>query len=288
MRWVGQLLGEPVVHHRRLVGATSSEVYRIELGVGPPFVLRLFTSREWLAMEPDLAAHEGAALERAAMALLPAPRVLAVDEAGSEAGLPAVLMTEVAGSVVLRPPSLGSWLDGLAGSLAAIHEIEADDFAWAYRIWQDFDRVTLPSWSQQPGLWERVVDLAQRQPPSGPTRLIHRDFHPTNVLWSAGQVSGVVDWVNACRGPTGVDVAHCRLNLAAMYGVEVADGFSTRYANLTERSIDPIWDLRAVTEWLPECEVYPPWLDFGLTTLDTATVRTRLEEFATTALTRLS
>jgi Ser/Thr protein kinase RdoA (MazF antagonist) len=43
---------------------------------------------------------------------------------------------------------------------------------------------------------------------------LHRDYHPGNLLWNDGSLSGIVDWAFSCRGPRGVDVAHTRWNLA--------------------------------------------------------------------------
>ncbi len=285
--WVRRVLGNSVVHHEALVGATSSEVHRILIDGGPNVVLRLFTNAEWLAMEPDLAEHEATALEVAAGLEVPTPELLAVDPTGSEAGTPALLMSELPGLVVLRPPDKEPWLTGLAEAMAILHNFEVPGFPWKYRVWQNLDRLTVPYWSGRPALWEEVIDQVGPGAPPFSARFIHRDFHPTNVLWSEGRVSGIVDWVNACWGPPGVDLAHCRLNLTAMYGLEVAEDFAARYRALTNRSPDPIWDLIALIEWLPEGDVYPPWLDLGLTDLDTATVRTRLEDFARAALNRL-
>lgn len=91
-----------------------------------------------------------------------------------------------------------------------------------------------PRWSRKRRLWERAIDFALTTRPRIHEVFIHRDFHPTNVLWHRGAVSAVVDWVNACRGPAGVDVAHCRTNLALMYGAEVADRFLRAYMNMSE------------------------------------------------------
>jgi hypothetical protein len=30
-----------------------------------------------------------------------------------------------------------------------------------------------------------------------------------NVLWEENGISGIADWINACMGPIGIDVAHC-------------------------------------------------------------------------------
>jgi len=55
-------------------------------------------------------------------------------------------------------------------------------------------------------VWERAVEISRGPAPDLPAVLLHRDFHPGNVLWRYGRVSGVVDWLGACcpdpRRPT--------------------------------------------------------------------------------------
>lgn len=238
-------------------------------------------------MEPDLAQHEAAALTIAARSPVPTPTLLAVDADGSQAGVPAVLMSAVIGAVVVTPDDGEIWLDGLAATLAKLHDIEAVGFPWSYRLWQDLESLAPPRWAADPDIWERTIDRVRAHERQPSAAFIHRDFHPANVHWLEGSVSGVVDWVNACLGPWEVDVAHCRLNLAAMHGLDAADGFALRYETLTGRSFSPVWDLNQVVEWLPEAEVYPPWTELGLVGVDTATVRRRLERFAAHALDRL-
>ena len=67
---------------------------------------------------------------------------------------------------------------------------------------------------------------------------MHRDFHPGNVLWPHGRAS-VVDWANACRGPWGCDVAHCRDNLIRIDGQGAADRFLAEYRSLTGETLGP-------------------------------------------------
>ena len=55
--------------------------------------------------------------------------------------------------------------------------------------------------------------------------LLHRDFHPGNVLWRRGAVCGLVNWVGACTGPAVADVAHCRVNLLIV-GADAAGRFT--------------------------------------------------------------
>ena len=89
-------------------------------------------------------------------------------------------------------------------------------------------------------------------PAYAPT-FIHRDFHPGNVLWARGRVSGVVDWVNACAGPRGCDVATCRANLADLAGDRAADDFRAAYEALTGEAFHPYWDMACILENGPSC-----------------------------------
>jgi aminoglycoside/choline kinase family phosphotransferase len=107
--------------------------------------------------------------------------------------------------------------------------------------------------------------LAARRTQLHPS-LHHRDYHPVNVLWQNGEVSGVVDWVNACLGPAGADVAHCRANLAQMFGVGVAEEFLQAYLERAGGEYNPFWDVDSVLNmsW-PQPRFYLPWNEFGLT-----------------------
>ena len=99
-------------------------------------------------------------------------------------------------------------------------------------------------------LWHDAV------PAYRPT-FVHRDFHPGNVLWRRGRLSGVVDWANACRGPAGCDLAHCRANLMELSGRESADRFLAAYKSLTGEDYHPYWEVASVLEhgpshWTPQ------------------------------------
>ena len=110
---------------------------------------------------------------------------------------------------------------------------------------------------------------------------IHRDYHPTNVLWCGGAVSGVVDWINACRGPAGVDVAHCRTNLAQMCGPDSADRFLDAYREVADGFIyDPYWDVDSMLDMcLPKPTFYEPWAHFGLDRIAPAEIMRRVDAY---------
>jgi Ser/Thr protein kinase RdoA (MazF antagonist) len=100
-----------------------------------------------------------------------------------------------------------------------------------------------PPWSTRAAVWERALELFNAGPPPAPAVFIHRDFHAGNVLWSAGRLTGVVDWIECCVGPAFADVGHARANFAARLGLDVADEFAAAFGGH-----DPWFDLASVVD----------------------------------------
>lgn len=287
-QWAQQAIGAPVQSVQKMAGSTSTTLYRLRAG-DRQYVLRLFNNAEWLADEPDLALHEAAALQKAAETGMARPEVVALDEDGSVCGVPLLLMTFLQGAVELQPADFDDWLVQQAQTLARIHAVSADDFPWRYFPWFDADNLDVPQWSAFYDEWAMAIDIALGPEPDYRACFLHRDYHPVNLLWKGGQISGVVDWVNACRGPAGVDVAHCRGNLVAMYGLEVADRFLDLYQTFAGDAFvyHPYWDFANLVDGLPDKPgVYPPWLDFGLH-VTSAMMQERVEAWLMSLLARL-
>jgi aminoglycoside phosphotransferase (APT) family kinase protein len=272
---------------RPLPGSTSSTVVLIQSGRAR-WVLRVLDNARWLAAEPDLAEHEAAALRELKRAGLRGPELVAHASEGAGFCAPVLLMSFVEGAVELHPTDFDAWLSRLAAELVAIHSHSACGFAWQFRSWLARDGVAVPVWASEPALWQRAIDHVRGAPPSFTPTFLHRDFHPTNVLWQGGRVSGVVDWINACRGPAGVDVAHCRTNLCSLYGPDAADQFLAAYRAHGGAEHDPYWDLESLLEMcLPAPHYYPPWSDFGLGPIDLETLQRRSEALLERAVRRL-
>lgn len=268
----------------RLKGSTSSSVFLVQYWprtTPQRFVLRVLDNQEWLATEPEAAAHEAAALTQAQKVGLRAPRLVAYASADSGFGVPLVLMTFIEGTVELRPANFQRWLEGLAAELAAIHRHTANSLAWHYRSWVKKTALVPPTWTTIPHLWKRAIEIVGRGEPDVPPVFIHRDYHPTNVLWAVGAVSGVVDWINACQGPAGVDVAHCRTNLALMFGPQAADQFLETYRKIAQEfEYHAYWDLDSLFDMcLPQPTFYPPWQVFGLGLLTPETLQQRIDAY---------
>jgi hypothetical protein len=267
----------------RMKGSTSSSVFLIQCSQRfkpERFVLRVLDHQAWLAEEPDLAAHEAAALEEAQKAGLRAPSLVAYAPDDIGFGAPAVLMSFVEGHIDLRPSDFQGWLDGLASELASIHRRTANAL-WRYHSWVDNVELTPPAWTTIPRMWEHAIALVRSPEPDAHPVFIHRDYHPTNVLWHKGAVTGVVDWINACQDSAGVAVAHCRTNLAMMFGPATADRFLQTYLGVANGfAYNPYWDLDSLLDMcIPQLSFYPPWQDFGLDVLTPEALTQRVDAY---------
>lgn len=56
---------------------------------------------------------------------------------------------------------------------------------------------------------------------------------------------------NACQGPWGCDVAHCRYVLMRLDGEEAADMFLGAYEAVTGEAFDPFWEIASTLEHSP-------------------------------------
>jgi aminoglycoside phosphotransferase (APT) family kinase protein len=291
--WIETAAEGRVISVAVLPGATSSALHRVEVernGKHLGLVLRRFTNDDWVRAEPDLALREAVSLQHAARAGLPAPELVAIDKDGSYCGVPATLVTLVQGEVVLLPANRQEWIRGLAHAAAQIHRVDAAGFRWKYRRYNDRDSLQVPQWSQQQDAWRKAIDLVQDAAPSYRESFVHRDYHPSNVLWSNGRVSGVVDWVNACRGPAGIDVAWCRHNLANLHGVSAADDFLSAYIEAagSDFEYDPYWDFMSVVELLPgPPSMHKGWRAAGVPNISNAVMRERVDLYVESLVARL-
>jgi hypothetical protein len=239
--WVARELA-PVTSWRRLPGASTSAVHGLRLADGSRAVLRQWAWPWVLEDEPAVPWREVDALLLAEAHGLAAPRLLAADPTGEAAGVPSLLMSWVPGRAVAAPD-----LRELAAAAVRVHDVMVTDFGHTWFPWCVGALAGPPPAATRPELWERALEVRAEVPSYG-SLLVHRDFHPGNVLWSRGRLGGVVDWPNACLGPWECDVATCRLNLMRWAGLPAADGFLAAYRAATGRVYDQWWDLEYLLE----------------------------------------
>lgn len=244
-QWIGGRAGSPVASVRRLPGASSTAVHIINLADGRSLVLRRYVWDEFRAGEPDAPVREVEALDHARRRGLAVPAVVAADPDGTDVGdgIPVLLMARLPGRAQPAPDA-----HALAVLAAQVHAVSGAGFGHHYFPWCRDTSTGPPRTCRRPQLWERALQLWRSAEPAYEACFIHRDFHPGNVLWLRGALSGVVDWANACVGPAGIDIATCRWNLQEWAGAEAATAFVTAYEQLTGRLHHPYWDVAKIVE----------------------------------------
>lgn len=273
LAWVEEATGARVLGQRALEGGTSSAIHLVSLDAPPPMnrvVLRRYVL-DWVREEPEIPPNEALTLRLLAghPGDIPAPRLIASDPDGTVLGAPATLMTAVPGTMVWDPPDRTTWLRALAELAVRVHAlpVSAKQLDWApYAP----DARTPPTWSKHPEAWLTAYELWDGPRPASHRVFLHRDFHPGNVLWTGGAITGVVDWTSSCAGPPEEDIGHCRANLAIRHGQDWAEEFLAIWQDLTgTRDYHPYWDLTNVVSF------------------DHTQVEPRLDEFVAAAAARL-
>jgi len=254
--WVETAVAATVVHSQQVDGGVASVIDRVTVvddeGRRRRLILRRVPPRPGVTGHDPTAEITGetTALRRLHPSRL-TPVLLAADPQGVHCGVPASLQSVLPGHPVVAPKEAFGWARSLAGSVLELADlgVGCDDLN-PFVPWTTAEPRP-PSWSSSPSSWELVIGaLDRRLPPAGPPQFVHRDFHPGNILFSDGNVSGIVDWVHACRGPLEVDVSRCRVEIALLAGVAAADGFLEACGSAVA-AYHPLWDALVALELAP-------------------------------------
>ena len=237
---------------RRLRGGVASEVYGLTCvldGRAHRVVARRYVDDLPFRPGPPTVEGEAAVLAQLAERDVPAPRLLGADPTGDVAGLPTLVMTRLPGRLVLRPDDASAWTVRLAETLVGVHGL--DVAAHPYEPWLDVSALEVPAFAGRPDLWRVALELLSTPPPPEAVGFVHGDYQQFNVLWHRGAISGVLDWTGSWHGPLDVDVAHARLNLACLYGVERAEQFRLAYEAKAGRATSPWRDVAELVGYVP-------------------------------------
>lgn len=250
-------------------------------------VKRYPSNSAWPALEWEC-------LTFAARAPIPSPTPLALDQDGEWFGSPSIAMEVLPGRPDLKPVDVHQYVEDVVRALTVIHATPITNATGALRRphstqgWTTPDRV--PDGLIVRETAERMLEaigVRLSSAATGGTVLNHGDFHPGNLLWRRGRLSGVVDWSYARVGIRWWEVAYMRMEVALLVGVRAADVLLDRYeAAVGEESPDQaVWDLvclynahRAAQQWLVA------YREQGRRDLTLATIRRRLTYLARRAL----
>lgn len=226
-------------------GATTATVVPVR-SASREYVLKWFTWDRFLDEEPDRVTRETHGLALADQAGVPAPGMVAADFDGAATGFPALLMTQIAGASLPRPRD---WSVEAARAAIGLHSL---DGLTPHHHSPYNPEPFMPSWAEDAALWSDALSVVSDLGLSGEA-IIHRDLHRWNMHWHEGRLSGVVDWLSACRGPIGEDVGRVWINEVLEGDPQGGAAFRAAYA-----AEGPAWDFRwevqSVLDTLPAYE----------------------------------
>ncbi|MEU6082623.1 aminoglycoside phosphotransferase family protein [Streptomyces sp. NPDC047108] len=294
--WVDKQLpdGDRIAGVEPLRGGWTSDMRRLHV-TGPGgsrwLVLRSFVKPFYVRHAEGLLRREARTLDLLRDTGLPVATLQAVDATAEFCEHPSLLMSLLPGTVRLDDDQAELRAALLAQELVRIHRVPVPERARprSYQPWTAPERVLLPGSTARGEVWERAVEVLRREPPPYRGCLLHRDFHPGNVLFTGHgiglRVSGIVDWVETSWGPADLDVAHCSSAMALLHGARAGMELAERYAAAGGR-LDPdpaaqlYWRVLDALAFGPDAEkVAGPWRELGRTDLTPALLTARLEDY---------
>lgn len=238
-------------------GGRTDTICAVSFGDSPePAALRVVPVDRWGAVGRRHVRAEALGCELLAGSGLPTPRLIASDPEGTT-GAYLSLTSWRPGRVRLHPlrPSA---IDQLAAAAAVVHQtaVRTDRRPPAYASWGPAEP-EVPRWTLRPALWARALEEIRGPAPELPDVLVHRDFHPGNVLWQGDTLTGLIDWTETSWGPAEIDVAHACTNFALLHDLDSAAAFRQAYGRhvrgpVAEPEAARYWGLRDLVDFLPD------------------------------------
>ena len=249
LAWASSEVGSPVVASDPLEGGLTSTMLALQHADGDESVLRLMTNEPWRTHGAELTARERDAQLAMADTPVPAPTSLALDADGTVAGVAAHLMSRLPGSATGAPDDRA--IRAMADLLATVHAQRPQRPFRTFQSWAWEAKWVVPDWTRHPRAWERAFEVLSGPAPAYEPTFLHRDFSHRNLLWSAGAISGVVDWVETSTGPAWLDAAHAASNLVVAYDDERALAVLVAYADAAGGRGDAYWLVMYAVGFLP-------------------------------------
>ena len=229
--------GARVTRLRRFTGgAGGADAYEVTLDRAPRRVVaKLY--RDGDATAP----LEWSRLKFAQRLAAPVPEPIAADLEAVWFGRPAVVMSRLPGRPDVTPKDADSWVAALAQTLAQLHDTAFDGAEGALsrpprtETWQ-------PAGGELNPLTAAAVSAVTARLPSLSPELVvtHGDFHPGNVLWHRGHITGVVDWSAARLDARWSELAYCRADVCLLLGPDVADRLGDAYSDIVGDTSDEL------------------------------------------------
>ena len=229
--------GARVTRLRRFTGgAGGTDAYDVTLDRAPRrVVVKLYRDGD------GTAPLEWSRLEFAQRVSAPVPEPIAADLESAWFGRPAVVMSRLPGRPDVTPRDADSWVAALAQALTQLHETAFDGAEGALTRPPRPETWHPPAGEPDPLTAAAVSAVTARLPSLSSERVFtHGDFHPGNVLWHRGRITGVVDWSAARLDARWSEVAYCRADVCLLLGPDVADRLADAYSDIVGDTSDDL------------------------------------------------
>jgi Ser/Thr protein kinase RdoA (MazF antagonist) len=190
-----------------------------------------------------------------------------------------VLISWMDGKADITPSDPDAWAAELGRALARVHATASQRLSTLPSVFDrtgPYERLAGPAAERIRSSWSRIV--------GAPEVLTHSDYWSGNVVWRDGELTGIVDWSGAVRGPRGFDVGWCRLDLVLLFGDPVADVFLAAYEDALGEPLPEIalWDGWALARSHDVVETWTPnYRPHGRGDLDERELRRRHSQWTT-------
>jgi aminoglycoside phosphotransferase (APT) family kinase protein len=203
---------------RQLTAGASRETWAFDAVAEDGQVWPLILRRDPPGTAPHAMSVEARAIEAAARAGVPEPRIVAYGDDGATLGAPFIIMERVAGETlprsILRDPAYAGMRPALAEqcgeALARIHSISPDDVPGLpnadvlEKLRADFRSFNDASPALEAGF--RWLDA--NRPPMRDDVVVHGDFRNGNLLVGPEGIRAVLDWELLHRGDPMQDLGY--------------------------------------------------------------------------------
>lgn len=180
---------------------------------------------------------------------LPCPEPVFFDAQGAILGSPVLVTHHIPGEQILAHPPNPLWAaqaPTVAALLARIHRLTCPaelvallPNATTQATWF-LKHDQMPDYMQAYPDGELIWNVLRHEVPklsSAAPGLVHGDYWSGNLLWEAGQVTGLLDWENVAFGHPGFDVANCRMEMLIDGMDEAAETFLKTYEAATGKPV---------------------------------------------------
>lgn len=238
--------GSRAVNVRRLGGGLGSATHSLDLetkgGKRLPLVLKRFQAGDITAK------LEWERLNFARDLQVPTPEPVMLDADGDWFGTPALVMSRLVGRAYVTPKHLDGWLDEIANALVSIHRAPLNSASPALRKPHGVEDWKRPNLRHGKLIDEAIASVEKHLPAALKAKraIGHGDFHPGNLVWSRGQLTGVIDWSATRICPRAYEVAYCRADLTILIGLHAAERFLEKYEQVWGKTLGEdlsVWDL---------------------------------------------